>query len=153
MQTFMPEPTFEMSARVLDPKRLRNQRNECKAIMQTILGIDDPGWKHHPAAKQWMGNPAALAAYAITVCHECARRGYPHAEFEELSGEKTKDIFWFEKYLQPLHLPWWMGYEPYHDSHKSNLVRKDPDHYRLYWPDIPDDMEYVWPSKIKNPNE
>jgi hypothetical protein len=32
-----------------------------------------------------------------------------------------------------------------HDSHRSALVRKDPGHYRPLFPDVPDDLPYVWP--------
>ncbi len=28
---------------------------------------------------------------------------------------------------------------------QSALVRKDPDHYRAQFPDVSDDLPYVWP--------
>jgi hypothetical protein len=42
-------------------------------------------------------------------------------------------------------LPPWLGDEAFHLSHRSALVRKDPDHYRPLYPDAPDDLPYVWP--------
>jgi hypothetical protein len=30
-----------------------------------------------------------------------------------------------------------------HDSHRSALVRKDPAHYRRFFPDVPDDLPYL----------
>jgi hypothetical protein len=33
-----------------------------------------------------------------------------------------------------------------HQSHRSALVRKDPGHYRPLFPDVPDDLPYVWPA-------
>ena len=44
-------------------------------------------------------------------------------------------------------LPPWLGDEDIHLSHRSALVRKDPDHYRPFFPDVPDDLPYVWPVR------
>ena len=43
-------------------------------------------------------------------------------------------------------LPHWLGDEAVHRSHQSALVRKDPEHYRRCFPDVPDDLPYVWPG-------
>jgi hypothetical protein len=32
-----------------------------------------------------------------------------------------------------------------HRSHRSKLVQKAPEHYRPLFPDVPDDLDYVWP--------
>src|SRR5690606_26176041 len=44
-------------------------------------------------------------------------------------------------------MPAWLGAEDLHRSHQSSLVRKDPDHYRPIFPDVPDDLPYVWPVR------
>ncbi len=44
-------------------------------------------------------------------------------------------------------LPPWLGDEAVHRSHRSALVRKDPDHYGPLFDDIPPDLEYVWPVR------
>jgi hypothetical protein len=44
-------------------------------------------------------------------------------------------------------LPPWLGDEALHRSHQSSLVRKDPTHYRAHFPDVPDDLPYVWPVR------
>jgi len=44
-------------------------------------------------------------------------------------------------------LPPWLGDEELHRSHRSALVRKDPAHYRPLFPDVPDDLPYVWPVR------
>jgi hypothetical protein len=44
----------------------------------------------------------------------------------------------------------WFGYEPFHASHRSNLLRKDDDYYSAFgWTD-PKDLKYVWlvPDKV-----
>ena len=43
-------------------------------------------------------------------------------------------------------LPPWLGDAAFHRSHQAALVRKDPEHYRRFFPDVPDDLPYVWPS-------
>jgi alpha-tubulin suppressor-like RCC1 family protein len=34
-------------------------------------------------------------------------------------------------------------------SHRSNLIRKMPEHYGPIWPDVPDDLPYYWPGKAR----
>ncbi|MCZ9338455.1 MSMEG_6728 family protein, partial [Streptomyces sp. TRM76130] len=43
-------------------------------------------------------------------------------------------------------LPPWLGDEPFHLSHRSALVRKDPEIYGALFPGVPDDLPYVWPD-------
>jgi hypothetical protein len=38
------------------------------------------------------------------------------------------------------------GDDAVHRSHRSALVRKDPEHYRPRFPDVPPDLPYVWPA-------
>jgi hypothetical protein len=42
-------------------------------------------------------------------------------------------------------VPPWLGDPDVHRSHRSALLRKDPDHYRALFTDVPDDLAYVWP--------
>lgn len=44
-------------------------------------------------------------------------------------------------------MPRWLADEEFHRSHRSSLVRKDPDFYRPLFPDVPDDLPYVWPER------
>ncbi len=48
MQTFLPYPDFEKSAKVLDRLRLNKQRSETLDILRTLFG-DKQGWKNHPS--------------------------------------------------------------------------------------------------------
>ena len=34
----------------------------------------------------------------------------------------------------------------FHRSHQAALVRKLPEHYRRLFPDVPDDLPYIWPE-------
>ena len=42
-------------------------------------------------------------------------------------------------------LPPWLGDEALHRSHRAALLRKDPNWYRVRFPDAPDDDGYLWP--------
>lgn len=134
MQTFLPYPDFKQSARVLDRQRLGKQRVEAKQI---IMAMDaQTGWSNHPATRMWIGYRPALAAYGAAVCREWISRGYR----DSLLG-------WFESLMVPIYgVPGWFGDELFHRSHRSNLVRKLPEHYGVLWPGVPDDLPYVWPS-------
>jgi len=152
MQTFLPYEDFEKSARVLDDKRLGKQRSESKIILKTLLGVYEKegrkGWPHHPATKMWAGHEVALCYYSIDITNEWVRRGY-----------RDSTLQWFEDCLDGLMaigcfaegapiraLPVWMGSSKVHQSHRSNLLRKDPEHYRKFWPKLRDDLPYVWPT-------
>lgn len=139
MQTFLPYPDFKKSALVLDYRRLGKQRVETKQILNALDGLSK-GWTNHPATNMWRGYEFALAYYGLTMCAEWIRRGYNDSlsEFfiQRLSqyGDETAV------------LPPWMGDEEFHTSHQSNLVRKDPEYYGSHFPEVPDDLPYIWPS-------
>lgn len=129
MQTFLPYPDFVLSARSLDRQRLGKQRVE---TLQLLKG----SWPNHPASKMWRGYRRALAAYGVAICEEWVRRGYRDTckgKIEALAPQ------------EPLVMPPWVGDPEFHRAHQSNLVRKRPDHYTPLFPDVPDDLEYVWP--------
>jgi hypothetical protein len=41
-------------------------------------------------------------------------------------------------------LPWFIGNEAFHRSHRSNLLRKAPEYYSELFSDVPDDLPYIW---------
>jgi hypothetical protein len=49
-------------------------------------------------------------------------------------------------------LPPWLGDEAFHLSHRAALVRKDPEFYGRRFPDVPDDLPYVWPTRESSRN-
>lgn len=139
MQTFLPYPDFEESARCLDMRRLGKQRVETWQIY-LALTKEGYGWKNHPAVKMWKDYEEALLVYGKAICKEWIRRGYKdtmHNRFVEEHNKRVSLTIY----------PCWLGYYSFHKSHRSNLLRKDPDHYRKFFPDIPDDLEYIWPIK------
>lgn len=148
MQTFMPIADYAASAAVLDRQRLGKQRVEVLQLLAALTGlrvvdgaverVDRPGWANHPAALMWAGHEVALARYGLAVCAEWTGRGY--------RDTCTAKIRLLASGLPDTGDPWWLGDDAFHLAHRSNLIRKDPAHYRPLWPDVPDDLPYVWPT-------
>lgn len=133
MQTFLPYPDFAETFRVLDKSRLGNQ------VYREALTLIRGKWQNHPAAKMWVGYEYALASYALAGLDELFNRGahYPH------------HVITFETYrysYPDTGLPWWLGDEAFHLSHRSNLLRKNAEHYGPIFGDIPNDLPYLWPD-------
>lgn len=136
MQTFLPYSDFVESAKVLDRQRLGKQRVETYQILRTLTGVSS-GWQNHPAVKMWRGYDQALADYGATICMEWIGRGYKDSLLDKFIDHMSGNDFY--------KLPDWLGDDDLHLSHRSNLLRKLPDHYRQYFANDPDDLPYVWP--------
>lgn len=173
MQTFLPYDSYVESARCLDDKRLGKQRVECKQIL-LALGVSvgehvpkSSSWRNHPAVRMWRGHEFELCRYSQCICDEWRRRGfkdilgvqfanaeadlflrampalYKNAkEYNELVIDDCNKRF-FAK-------PEWLGEEIFHASHRSNLLRKNPEHYGKFGWIEPNDLPYVWPVEKEN---
>lgn len=142
MQTFLPYPDFAKSAAVLDNRRLGKQRVEALQIFNALVGDGARrGWSAHPAALMWRGCEAALVDYAAAVCAEWARRGYSNAKMDVRLREMRLAVRGRKRAG-----PNWLGNARFHAAHRSNLLRKYPEHYRRFWPKLRDDLPYVWPT-------
>ena len=149
MQTFLPYPDFARSAAVLDQRRLGKQRVE---TLQIIRALTRPtyGWKHHPAVLMWQGHEEALGSYGLAVVEAWCGLG----RADTCQATMATDLAAAgipaprpQHALPPEAMPPWLGDEALHRSHRSALVRKDPEHYRPLFPDVPDDLPYVWPVR------
>jgi hypothetical protein len=139
MQTFVPYADFRESARALDMRRLGKQRVETLQIIQSLMpitGRKQHGWRNHPATKMWQENIAGLAAYGVAICDEWISRGYKDTCREKISAHVEPD---------ELDLPEWWGDNRVHESHKSNLLRKNFDFYSRYDWGVSTDIPYFWP--------
>ncbi len=135
MQTFLPYPDFNRSARSLDRARLGKQRVEVLQILKALAG--GGAWSNHPATKMWRGYTNALVAYGVAVCDEWVARGY-----KDTCREKIRAYFDRERGQS---VPHWLGSPEFHAAHRANLIRKAPEHYTPQgWRESPD-MPYVWP--------
>jgi len=135
MQTFLPFPSFTLSAKALDYKRLGKQRVEAHQILNTLTGLSN-GWSNHPAVLMWKGYEDALKIYFNTISKEWISRGYNH-----------NMGFYNVPSKYDVNPPWWLYWEDFHLSHQSNLIRKDPLYYLPKFPKAKLNLEYIWPSK------
>ncbi|MFC7840177.1 MSMEG_6728 family protein [Streptomyces sp. NPDC001046] len=155
MQTFLPYADFHETALALDRRRLGKQRVEALQVLRGLV-VPDYGWRNHPAVRMWVGYEEALVRYGLEICRVWRDRGHqdtcaatmvadlaaarPHAPIrdqQELAAEGE--------------LPPWLGDGPFHRSHRSALVRKDPEAYADLFPGVPDDLPYVWPDSDRRP--
>lgn len=133
----------------LDQKRLGKQRIEAAQILeillqkpilpkslQSIVPVDFTTliWKSHPAVLMWAEHEQWLLSYLDVCIGEWCNRGYLNnivvPEYDQSSQDPPK----------------WLGHGPFHRSHRSNLLRKFPAHYRQFWPGERDDLAYWWPT-------
>jgi len=111
--------------------------------LQILNALHNPdnGWRHHPVVHMWAGYEQALCSYGLAICEEWVdARGYR----DTVAGKIWKYVDLDAEVKMPL----WLGDEDFHRSHRSNLLRKMPEHYRRYWPCERDDLPYVWPEKL-----
>ena len=150
MQTFLPYADFARSAAVLDLRRLGKQRVEA---LQILRGLTRPGygWRHHPAVKMWRDCEEALGAYGLAVTDRWVGHGFADtcdaSIRQELADVGIDEVRTQRELKDAGLLPAWLGNRRFHRAHQSALVRKDPQHYRRWFPSVPDDLEYIWPAQ------
>lgn len=150
---------------MLDTQRLRKQIIEA---LQIFRALHDPayGWQHHPAVKMWSNAGACLLEYTCVLHHEyVVMRGHRVMEMQawrwkslHLKHAATFGIT-IPSWALLLNLrdkysyadwrprPEWMGDPEFHRAHRSNLLRKAPEHYAQFFePDLPDNLPYIWPA-------
>jgi hypothetical protein len=141
MQTFLPYEDFAESAKVLDRLRLGKQRVETYQILKTLLTeTKSNAWKNHPAVKMWKGYECCLYEYQMAICYEWCSRGYKDTCLSKSNDLIRKAYPQFRKAR-----PEWLGNKKLHASHRSNLLRKKPEHYSKFGWSEPDDLDYIWP--------
>lgn len=136
MQTFLPYPSFVDSVKCLDRQRLGKQRVEAKQLLNVLASSGKVGWKNHPAALMWKGHEFALMEYYNACLREWEYRGY-------------KNIL-LKPYIMTvgtITYPSWLGNKDFHAAHRSNLLRKNKEHYKQFGWTEPDDLPYVWPVR------
>ena len=148
MQTFLPYADVQRSASVLDGKRLVKQVLEASQISKVLRTPSARGWRNHPAVLMWQDHEGHLSVYGLAMCREYTGRfGRMHAlqpGFEEhLSNIDVEPS-----------MPWWIGDERFHSSHRAVLLSKDPSWYsRWGWGEEPAVMTggswpYFWPTRM-----
>ena len=148
--TFLPYPDFEKSLRALDTKRLGKQRVE---VIQIVRALTVPGyaWSSHPAVLMWQGYEEALGRYGLTACEVWTERGFGDSCAATITADLhvagVTSIREYAELAAADALPTWLGDEAVLLSHRSSLLRKDPEHYGPLFPGTPTDVDYVWPVR------
>lgn len=150
MQTFLPYPGFRETALVLDRRRLGKQRVEALQVLRGLV-VPGYGWRRHPAVRMWAGYEEALVRYGLEICRVWRELGHQDSCAATLVADlaatrphepvRDQSVLGAEGELPP-----WLGDDSFHRSHRSALVRKDPATYTRHFPDVPDDLPYVWPA-------
>ena len=88
----------------------------------------------------WADYTDALEQYGREICLEWIARGYVDNMLDRFQHKPDAEM------------PPWLGDDRLHVSHQANLVRKLPEHYRQYFPDVDETMPYFWVSNEKEYN-
>ena len=138
MQTFLPYSDFTEIAKCLDDKRLGAMRREAQQTLDTIYmrptkkGTPRKGYVNHPILNLWRGYENALQLYINSMIDEWVSRGK--------NNTMVKQVV-----IDPV-MPPWLGFEPLHSAHRSQLHYKNPEHYQQFdWPEADEPLkDYVW---------
>ena len=99
----------------------------------------------------WRGYEEALGRYGLTIVDAWTRLGFADTCAATIRADLAlagvRRIRTQGTLAAAGALPPWLGNEALHRSHRSALIRKDPSHYRPLFPDVPDDLDYVWPVR------
>lgn len=146
MQTFLPYVSFIDSAKCIDDKRCGKQRVEAMQIVNCLNYRDADnlymidkngkrrlrGWINHSAVLMWEGYTEALKLYCNIFIIEWTIRGF----------KNNMPLYTID--FNSLKLPPWLGNVEFHESHRSNLLRKNYEHYSKFNWNVPNDLSYVW---------
>lgn len=131
MQTFLPYPDYEESARALDYRRLGAQINEVQIIAGALLEIDE-GFRNHAITKAWEGCTMQLVTFGLACEDEWERRGYKvranRIKLEWMLTCAAED--------ENMGRPDWFGNPEVHAEYQGLLVWKDPTFYRPKFPHV-----------------
>ena len=139
MQLFLPFADLSRSVKSLDKRRLWKQILEADQIINGV------GWSNHPVIKMYRNNEYTnfAIAYYNTALNEFVS--------ERNGSTKYMPFVINSKIVYP---PWW-GNERFHQSHRSNLLRKAVNEKTelltllgiqgITLDNTPTDLPYVWP--------
>ena len=143
MLTFMPMIGFHKSLRELDNARLEKQRRDAYKLLKELVGKESQH-ANHPAVWMWQGYEYTLCVYGMSSC----------SVWQNERGNRDRLAFdmhaLMDGYPHDLLQPPWIGDLNFHRSHRSYLIRRDPNSYALKWPNTPENMPILWPQLVDN---
>ena len=147
MQTFTTYSDLRESARCLDSKRLNKQLVETKQIYDTIVN-NKKAWSNHPVVNLWRGCEAGLLLYGKIHYEEWKERyvlGLRGGKLTHKSGEEMVSEY-YNRVTEIIKFPSCIYDDNFLISHRSNLIRKNPEYYSKFWPNTPNNIPYYWPA-------
>jgi hypothetical protein len=109
-------------------------------------GIKSTPWYNHPCTKMWRGYEDCLTYYyneCIYLWKQKHTNNMPMCLYSNVWGNFPRWDLIAAK--EKIFYPPWFGNKEFHDSHKSNLLRKMPEHYSKFNWQVPNDLPYIWP--------
>lgn len=138
MQIWLPDPNFALSMHVLDGPLLWRQRHDVIKLLETLTSTSATmTYRHHPLVDMWRGCEYTLAMYGMAACHEWRDRGNTDDMTTKFTDFMHDALVSGRLPLQGHNgVPWWLGQQGYHDSHKAALVTRDDRLYAPLWPSL-----------------
>lgn len=131
MQTFLPYPDFEQSAKALDYRRLGSQINECTQLLDALHETNNGGYRNHIVTRMWKFYEYQLACFGLICEKEWEARGYKERV------NKAQLMQHLEYAVDGSHeYPFWFGDPEVHEKYKRLLIWKKPAFYQPKWPEL-----------------
>lgn len=147
MQTWIPYPDFTRSAIVLSDAHLNQQRKDAFELLDILIAKREK-YSNHNVTRMWRGSEHALWKYLSAMCMEWDDRHQTDNMFNDVA-EFMCDALDMGRVdvSNRLYQPWWMGKPGTHQGHRSELLRRDPQHYRDHFgPDESNVLPMMWPE-------
>ena len=146
---WIPFANFRMTTHVLDARTLGRQLFVCADVLETH--VQSCRRKGHRAetlhALMWRDYPGAIIRMMVCALQEIRLRGYPQPLPDPRTAEGQRLYLVGEEISSRLdEIPPWLGSGSLHASHRSRLLREDPEWYMQFdWRELPSgDLE--WPA-------
>lgn len=153
IQTWLPFPNFRESAQALSDSDLELQRYHVLHIIETLHLVETSDLPEEYdktdvsdlslVCNMWREYEMQLCEYGLEICDEWSvRNRIPDPLYQHIA----KHLEWATSDDALMGTPQWFGNIDFHDSHKSALFRKNPEHYRETLGFDPRVDKIIWPA-------
>lgn len=158
LNTWLPYDNYAESADILTDRHIFMQLQDCTKLLYWLTEMPlnrrtpSKAQLEHPCVIQWRGYVPSLYDYTLEIMMVAYERSSLTNKQEQIS-EMAENINILDGLVSNMkeETPSWLGNEDYHLSHKSNLIRLSRSAYESIWPDVPDNLELIWPKGKKVP--
>lgn len=155
MQTFLTSDYHYETACCLDNKRLNKQIIECYQIIRIIMrkiGILDDGkkgWLNHPVLKFWQAENGKWCIFQLEQYIRTMIRRYEEIfkKQHSISSKLDEMMEYIKENPNENILECWANIKwssKVYDTMASNLIRKNENHYKKFFPNHKPIEGYVW---------